>query len=250
MIEALNEEFKGSAVSVSVPSLRVEDVLKDLPLLISKVKKSGLTFAPEAGSENLRKAINKNIDIGKLFEAVSESFRSGWRRVKLYFMVGLPSEKDEDVLDIAKLSSDISDLKRRLDGRPCAVTASINAFVPKPHTPFQREAMERLESLERKKALLKRAAKPRSVELDFHSFEASWLEAVFSRGDRRLAAVIHEAWKAGSRFDGWQEFLDLNAWLKAFEKMAVAPHFYANRRRDASEILPWDFIQILPSRSP
>ena len=241
-IEALNEEFGRKAVSISVPSLRIEDVLKDLPVLISKVKKSGLTFAPEAGSETLRKALNKNIDIGKLFEATSESFKSGWRRVKLYFMIGLPSEKDGDLLDIARLAAEISDLKRKLDGRPAAVTASVNAFVPKPHTPFQREAMDPSESLERKKGLLKKSSKPRAVELDFHSFEASYLEAVFSRGDRRLAAVIYEAWKSGSRFDGWQEIFNFGAWMKAFEKAAVDPAFYANRRRYPSEVLPWDFI--------
>lgn len=244
VIEDLNREFARRAVSVSVPSLRIEDVLTDLPALISKVKKSGLTFAPESGSDALRKIINKNIDMEKLFRAAAECYKSGWRRVKLYFMIGLPGEKDEDVLKIPELIYRISDIKKGFDGRPATVVASINAFVPKPHTIFQWEAMESLESLARKKQLLRSAVKSRLIELDFHPFDMSCLEAVLSRGDRRLSDVIYESWKRGSRFDGWQDMFKYDIWLASFEQCGVDSAFYLAGRKAFDEILPWDFIDI------
>ena len=242
IIKSLNNEFSGMAVSVSVPSLRIEDALKDLPALIARVKKSGLTFAPEAGSERMRKVINKKIDIEKLFKVASESFRSGWRRVKLYFMIGLPTEKEEDLIGIGELISEISDLKREIDGRAAHITASINAFVPKPHSAFERQAMDGLESLEIKKNTLKRYVKPSLAELDFHSFHMSYLEAVLSRGDRRLSGAIYEAWEAGARFDGWQDKFNFDIWLGAFKKLNIDPAFYATRLRGPDEILPWEFL--------
>ncbi|MDP2913162.1 MAG: TIGR03960 family B12-binding radical SAM protein [Candidatus Omnitrophota bacterium] len=244
IIEKLNEEFHGLAVSVSVPSLRIEDVLKDLPILISKVKKSGLTFAPESGSDCLRKIINKNIDMEKLFRAASEYYRNGWRRVKLYFMLGLPHERDEDVLRIPELIYKISNLKRDIDGRSGFISASINAFIPKPHTAFQWKSMDPIEELEHKKEILRGAVKSRFVELDFHSFGMSRLEAILSRGDRSLSQVIYESWRSGARFDGWQDVFNLNIWLDAFKRCGVDDSFYLNRERRFDEILPWDFIDI------
>ncbi len=248
IIKELNEVFSRKCVSVSVPSLRVEDALKGLPALVSEVRKAGLTFAPEAGSACLRKIINKNIEIEKLSESVGESFRLGWRRIKLYFMIGLPSERDEDIFDIAAMAVHISDLKKKVDGRPAQLRVSINAFIPKPHTPFQWEAMDGIDELERKRALLRDAMKSRFIELDFHSFQMSYLEAVLSRGDRRLSDVIYEAWNAGARFDGWGDLFNLKTWLSAFEKASVDPSFYVGRKRGLSEILPWDFITVGLSR--
>ncbi len=239
IISSLNRMFQGKAVSISVPSLRVEDILKDLPSLIAHVKKSGLTFAPEAGS-----AFNKNIDIEKLYGAVTESVRAGWRRVKLYFMIGLPGEKDEDVAAIADIVNRMSDIGRVVDGKPVAVAVSVNGFVPKPHTPFQYEGMDAIESLERKKELLRRGIRSRRVELSFHSFQKGFLESVFSGGNRRLSAVIEEAWRAGARFDGWKECFKPDLWKAAFEKSGIDPHFYATRQRSSGEILPWSFISI------
>jgi len=242
VIEDLNREFSQKAVSISVPSLRIEDVLKDLPILISKVKKSGLTFAPEAGSQDLRKILNKNIDIEKLFKAASEAFKKGWRRVKLYFMIGLPAEKEEDILNIVDLIYKISDVKKEIDGKPAYITASINAFVPKPHTAFQWEPMDAIATLEQKRHSLKRTVRSKMIELDFHPFSMAYLEAVFSRGDRRLSEVIYESWMSAARFDGWQDIFNFDIWLKSFEKTGIDPAFYASRLRDFEENLPWDFI--------
>lgn len=244
IIEGLNRSFAGRAVSISVPSLRVEDILKSIPMLVSHVKKTGLTFAPEAGSECLRRAINKNINIEKLFEALKESFRAGWGRVKLYFMIGLPGETESDLKAMIELLYKISDLKRETDGKSAHVTASINAFVPKPHTPFQWKCMESIEELENKKSFLRSGIKSRMIELDFHSFEMSYLEGVFSRGDRRLSEVIYDAWQSGLRFDGWKEFFDITRWRKSFDNARSDAGFYVMRTRRGDEILPWDFIDL------
>ncbi len=242
IMEGMNKLFNDQAVSISVPSLRIHDILSNLPILISQVKKTGLTFAPESGSECLRKFINKNIEIEDLYKAVTESFKSGWNRVKLYFMIGLPTEKDEDVLEIAALAEHVSGLRRSIDGKNAHVAASINAFVPKAHTPFQWSAMESLENLRSKRDLLRKRVKSRMIELDFNSFERSYLEGVFSRGDRRLGGAIYEAWKAGAKFDSWHEFFNFSLWLEAFRVSKVDPDFYLKRIRALDEILAWDFI--------
>jgi len=243
-IEDLNAEFAGKAVSISVPSLRIEEMAIDIPLLISKVKKAGLTFAPEAGSEALRKCLNKDIDIEKLYDAARESFKAGWKRVKLYFMIGLPGETDDDIVKMAEMIRRISDLKKDLDGRPAQVAASVNAFVPKPHTAFQREAMVSLDELERKKRLLRQRIASKHIELDFHKSDMSYLEAVLSRGDRRLADVIAAAWRAGARFDAWQEKFNLTVWGEAFILCRIDRSFYVNRKKNPDEALPWDFIVV------
>lgn len=250
IIEELNEAFKDKAVSISVPSLRIEGILSELPALIAQVKKTGLTFAPEAGRECLRKVINKNIDIEKLLNAVTESFKSGWRKVKLYFMIGLPTEEVEDLTAISELLYKISNLRREL-GLSCAhVTASINAFVPRPHTPFQLEAMENFDKLSEKKDILKRSVRSKMIELDFHSFHMAYLEAVFARGDRRLSEVIYEAWSKKAKFDGWNDFFNFGLWSDSFKNAGLDPDFYAVRVRKCDETLPWDFIDIGLAKSP
>jgi radical SAM superfamily enzyme YgiQ (UPF0313 family) len=244
LIDSLNDWFHPKSVSISVPSLRIEDVIKDLPALISKTKKSTLTFAPEAGSQRLRRSVGKDIAIESLFEASAASFRSGWNRVKLYFMIGLPGETDGDILEIADIARKVSDLKRELDGRPAQVSVSVNALVPKPHTGFQREAMDRPDELQRKRALLRSAVKSRQIDVDFHDAGMSRVEAVMARGDRRVSAAILSAWRAGSRFDGWQEFFNATAWDEAFRSCAVDPAFYTLKARPPDEVLPWQFIGV------
>jgi len=244
ILETLNGVFKDKGVSVSVPSLRVEDILTKLPVLLSEVKKSGLTFAPEAGTDCLRKFLNKDIDINKLLEGAEEAFKAGWKRVKLYFMIGLPTEREEDLAAIADLIYAISDLKRKVDGRNAYIAASVNAFVPKPHTPFQWEAMETVEALARKQGVIKGRIRSRFVELSFNGLEMSYTEALFSRGDRRLAPVILEAWKAGSRFDGWKDHFRFGIWAEALKKCGVEGDFYVTRPRRREEALPWDFIRL------
>jgi len=244
VIDGLNARFCPKSVAISVPSLRVEDVIKDLPALVSKVKKPGLTFAPEAGSERLRKAINKDIKIERLFEAASASFRSGWNKVKLYFMIGLPGETEQDLLDIVDLTQKISALKRDLDGRPAQVNVSINAFVPKPHTSFQREAKDSAGTLQKKMSLLRSSARSRAVKFDFHSLEMSCIEAVMSRGDRRVSAAVYEAWKAGARVDGWSEKFSFQRWMGSLAISGVDAAIYTTRRMAADELLPWDFVRL------
>lgn len=244
LIGQLNCEFSQKSVSVSVPSLRIEDSLEDLPFLISKVTKSGLTFAPESGSERIRKTINKNIGIDKLFKAAEESFRAGWRHVKLYFMIGLPGETEEDVLKINELIYKVSEVRRLVDGKTANVTASINAFIPKPHTSLERASMDSVLALEGKRAVLRASMKSKFVKLDFHSFNMSYVEAVFARGDRRLGLVIYEAWKNGARFDGWSDLFNISIWHSSFKSTGIDPDFYAARKRAPEEILPWDFIML------
>lgn len=244
IIEGLNEKFAGRSVSISVPSLRIEEITRDLPFLISKVKKAGLTFAPEAGSESLRKTINKNIETGRLFDAALESFRRGWNRVKLYFMIGLPGETDEDIHAISKLVYAISDSRRSVAGKSAQVAVSVNSFIPKPHSPFQLEPMDEISALENKRNILRGDIRSRAVELSFHSINMGYVEAVLCRGDRRVAEAIYLAWKEGCRFDGWTESFNFEAWMKSFAAAGIDPAFYANRRRPSSEILPWSFIKI------
>lgn len=249
IIEGLNGIFKERGVSISMPSLRVEDILSELPILLSQVKKANLTFALEAGSECLRKSINKNINIEALLKVLKESFRAGWQKVKLYFMIGLPAEKEEDLTAITELLYKISNSRREIDGKDAYVTASINAFVPRPHTPFQWQAMENIDLLNKKKDLLRMNTRSRMIELDFHSFQMGYLEAVFARGDRKLSRVLCEAWQAGLKFDGWKDFFNFDLWLQSFKKNDIDPDFYAGRLRNRDEILPWDFIDIgIPPR--
>ena len=244
IITGLNEAFKDKAVAISVPSLRIEDILSKLPALISQVKKPGLTFAPEAGSECLRKAINKNIEIDKLLSALKESFKSGWRKVKLYFMIGLPTEKEEDLAAMIELLYKVSNSRREVDKKDAQVTASINAFVPRPHTPFQWQPMEGIDSLAKKRDFINKNTRSRMIELDFNPFSMSYLEAVLARADRRLSGVIYRAWASGSRFDGWKDRFNFDLWMRSFKESGIDPDFYAARTRDVKETLPWDFIDI------
>jgi len=243
LIKDLNGIFADKAVSISVPSLRIEERIADLPVLLAKVKKSGLTFAPEAGSDRLRKMCNKNIDIEKLFEAAEASFRLGWRHVKLYFMIGLPGESREDISEIADIVHRISELKRKVDGRPAQVNVSINPFVPKPHTFFEREPMDSAASLEEKREFLRRSIKTKLIELDFHSYNLSYLEAVFARGDRKLGDAIMIAWEKGCRFDAWKEMVNFDNWASAFKMSNIDTDTYTKGRPGQDSKLPWDFIK-------
>ena len=240
----LNGIFKSKSVSISLPSLRIEDIVEYLPMLVSEVRKSGLTFAPEAGSVRLREVINKRVSIDKLYKAVRESYKLGWRRVKLYFMIGLPGEKEEDMPEISSLVSKISGLRREVAAGPANVAVSINAFIPKPHTVFERQAMDTQENLTAKRDALKNMLRSKFVELSFHPIAMGRMEAVFSRGDRRLSDAIIASWRSGARFDGWQEIFNMDAWLAAFKDSGLDPDFYSSRRRPQDEVLPWGFIEI------
>ena len=243
VINQLQESLKEYKVSVSLPSLRIDSFSVDVAKQVQAVRKSGLTFAPEAGTQRMRDVINKGVTEENLREAVTAAFKAGWSSIKLYFMIGLPTETDEDVRGIADLAYRVLEWYREATGRRGAkVSVSVSSFVPKSHTPFQWMEQDSVSEIRRKQALLKSLIRDRSISLNYHDPEVSFLEAVFARGDRRLSAVIEQAWKNGARFDGWSEHFRYDVWLEAFKSTGIDPHFYANRKRSAEELLPWDHL--------
>ena len=233
-------------ISLSLPSLRIDNFSEDLMKKINRLKKSGLTFAPEAGTQRLRDVINKNITENDILGTCATAFRGGYTSVKLYFMMGLPTETDQDIVGIADLAQKIVDLYYSLPERPKGkavnVSISVANFVPKPHTPFQFEPQITREEMMRRQRLLKDSIKSKKITFNYHENRTSFLEGVFARGDRKLGAVIESAYKKGCRFDGWDECFNLDAWLEAFGECDVAPEFYANRTRPFDEITPWDHL--------
>ena len=234
-------------VSLSVPSLRADNFSRELMEKLQTVRKSGLTFAPEAGTQRLRDVINKNLREEEILSTCAQAFAGGWNNVKLYFMLGLPTETDEDVLGIAELVYKVvqawkeNAVNRKRGLRVHVATAY---FVPKPHTPFQWEAQITPQEYLRRCKLLKEHLYSKSIEYDYHSTELSRLEAVFARGDRRLGAVIEEAVKNGARLDGWDEYFRYDIWCNAFEKCGIPVDFYTVRGYGEEEILPWDMIDV------
>ena len=234
-------------VSLSVPSLRADNFSRELMEKLQTVRKSGLTFAPEAGTQRLRDVINKNLREEEILSTCAQAFAGGWNNVKLYFMLGLPTETDEDVLGIAELVYKVvqawkeNAVNRKRGLRVHVATAY---FVPKPHTPFQWEAQITPQEYLRRCKLLKEHLYSKSIEYDYHSTELSRLEAVFARGDRRLGAVIEEAVNSGARLDGWDEYFRYDIWCNAFEKCGVPVDFYTVRGYGEEEILPWDMIDV------
>lgn len=243
LITELIERFKEQGVSVSLPSLRIDSFSIDLAKQVQQVRKSGLTFAPEAGTQRLRDVINKGVTEENLTEAVSAAFKSGWSTIKLYFMIGLPTETDEDIAGIAALAQRVADLYKQLKGRKGAkVTVSVSSFVPKPHTAFEWFGQNPVEELERKQKLLRSLIKDRSISLSWHDARTSFLEGVFARGDRRLGKVLLRAWQNGAKFDGWSEHFNYAVWMEAFAAEGIDPVFYANRERALQEYLPWEHL--------
>ncbi|MGQ9512141.1 TIGR03960 family B12-binding radical SAM protein [Thermodesulfitimonas sp.] len=250
LVDGLIETFAPDKVSISLPSLRADAFAVEIARRLQEVRKGTLTFAPEAGTQRLRNVINKRVTREELLRAVEAAFASGWLRVKLYFMVGLPTETEEDLDGIAALASDVLRV-----GEECGVpkgklrvTVSVACFVPKAHTPFQWEPQAPCAVLEEKIRYLKRRLKDRRIDFDWHDPEMSMLEAVFARGDRRLGAVLLGARRRGCRFDGWREHFSLTRWLEAFAEAGLQPEDYAQRRYAYGEVLPWDHIDVGVSR--
>jgi Fe-S oxidoreductase len=211
---------------------------------LSPRRKTGLTFAPEAGSERLRRCINKNTTEDELLETVAAAFEGGWTSLKLYFMLGLPTETIEDIEDIIQLVNRINSLGKKARGRRPRVRISLSNFVPKPHTPFQWVAQEKEEQLNSKHELLNQELWRKGIKPSWQDPKTSLLEAALSRGDRQLGKVIHRAWQLGSTFDAWSEHFNYGNWLRAFTDTGLNPKFYAQRERHLDEPLPWAHIDV------
>ena len=232
-------------LNLSLPSLRADNFSMALMERLQKGRKTGLTFAPEAGTQRLRDAINKNLTEEDLLASCRRAFAGGYSAVKLYFMLGLPTETDEDVLGIADIAANVMHAWRESalnKSRGVRITVSTSWFVPKPHTAFQWEPQISIEEYERRVKLLRGAINTKSVTYNWHPSPTSFMEAVISCGDRRLGKVIETAWRKGETLSAWEDYFDLNRWMEAFEECGLDPHFYANRRRSEDEILPWSMI--------
>lgn len=232
--------------NISLPSLRVDGFSEELAERLNVLRRSGLTFAPEAGTQRLRDAINKNVSEEEILDTCRKAFAGGWTAVKLYFMLGLPTETAEDVAGIAALGQKIVNLyyanPDKPKGKGVTVTVSASCFVPKPFTPFQWEPQDTMEELRDKQKMLVSSVTTKKISLSWHDAETSFLEAVFARGDRRLGRVLEEAFRRGCSRDSWSEHFNLQTWLAVFRDLGLDPAFYANRRRDYGEVLPWDHL--------
>ena len=250
LVDMLMEEFKDKQVSVSLPSLRIDAFSIDIAKKVQQVRKSGLTFAPEAGSQRMRDVINKGVSEEDLMAACENAFKSGWNTVKLYFMMGLPTETDEDVAGIADLAYKVLDLHRDITGkRNGKVTVSCSFFVPKTHSPYQWYGQQDVEEIHRKQRYLKSLINNRNISYHYHDGHTGYLEAIFARGDRRLAPSVIEAWKNGCKFDGWTEYFKYDTWMQAFKDTNIDPDYYARRDRSFEEALPWEHIDDTVSKA-
>ena len=254
LVPMILDRYEDDRVSVSLPSLRIDSFLKDDLEKIQKVRKTGLTFAPEAGTQRLRDVINKGVNEEDLLRAVRDAFESGWHGVKLYFMIGLPTETDDDVLAIAELARKVSrefySMPKELRGKGLRCTVSASTFVPKPFTPFQWEPQIAKPEVLRRQALLRNAMKGiRGVEFSCHFSETSALEAAFARGDRRLSEVLISAYEYGARLDSWDEHFKKEAWERAFTDNGLTVSMFANRRIDISAPLAWERMDAVVSMS-
>ncbi|HLB73760.1 MAG TPA: TIGR03960 family B12-binding radical SAM protein [Sedimentisphaerales bacterium] len=245
LVAGLSEYFAERHVGVSMPSLRVDEQLKLLPKLVRGVRKGGITIAVEAASERLRRIINKPLKDEDLFAAVEAAYRAGWQRLKLYFMVGLPGETEEDIGRIAQLSYDLAILGKKVAGRAGQINAAVSWFVPKAHTPFGWLGQRPMGYFERAKGLIldeKRRLRGKFVQFKFHDIQGSVLESAIGRGDRRCGDVIEAAWRSGARFDLWDECFDYGLWKEAFAKFGMNVEAAAQRQFEREEILPWQHL--------
>ncbi|MGI6679368.1 MAG: TIGR03960 family B12-binding radical SAM protein [Dehalobacterium sp.] len=247
LIKELLNRFQERKVGISLPSLRVDAFSVDLAQKVQQVRKSGLTFAPEAGSQRLRDVINKGVTEKDILDTATAAFSQGWTSLKLYFMIGLPTETYEDLDGIADLAAKILSIGQRVKPKgikkPISVTISASSFVPKAHTPFQWLGQEEADSLREKQHYLKNKLRAmKNVTFHYHDVEVSFLEAAFARGDRRLGDVLEKAWQSGCKFDGWSEHFKYHLWIEAFATCGLDPTFFANRHFGEDEVLPWDHL--------
>ena len=244
MVRQLTARYQHPPLAVSLPSLRIDSFSVELAEMFQGRRKTGLTFAPEAGSQRLRDVINKKVTEEDLLRTAEAAYASGWQRIKLYFMVGLPMETLEDVAAIVDLVKKVRAIGRRHQGKRTQVNVSLATFVPKPFTPFQWLPLVDEVTLGEKQELLRRGLRGPGISFSWHEPGTTLLEAALSRGDRRLGQVIHRAWQLGARFDAWDELFDENLWWRAFAEVGLDPNFYARRERSLDEVLPWDHIDV------
>lgn len=245
LLDGLLAYCEERSIGVSLPSLRADNFSIDIMQRLQKVRKSGLTFAVEGGSQRLRDAINKNVTEKDLLHTCAIAFAGGWNGVKLYYMLGLPTETDEDILGIAEMANQVLHCWRenaKNKSRGVKITVSTSCFIPKPHSPFQWEAQISMEEYLRRVNLLRSSITAKSVTYNWHDAETSLIEAVLSRGDRRVADAIEAVWRAGGRLDSWTDYFSFERWMRAFEQCGIDPDFYAARERSTDEVLPWDMI--------
>ena len=247
LCDGLLDYCEGRSIGLSLPSLRADNFSMEIMERLQKVRKSGLTFAVEGGSQRLRDAINKNVTEEDLLNTCRIAFEGGWNSVKLYYMLGLPTETDEDIVGIAEMANQVLHCWRQYaknKNRGVKITISTSCFIPKPHSPFQWEAQISIEEYLRRVNLLRSSIVARNVTYNWHDAETSLIEAALSRADRRAADVIEEVWRSGGRLDAWTDYFSFDRWIKAFEKCGVDPAFYANREFSTDELLPWDVIDV------
>ncbi|WP_303835963.1 TIGR03960 family B12-binding radical SAM protein [Ruminococcus flavefaciens] len=252
MLTKLLDYTVSEKINLSLPSLRVDNFSESLLEKIKRVRKSGLTFAAEGGTQRLRDVINKNVSEEEIMNTCRIAFEGGYSSVKLYFMMGLPTETDEDIVGIAELANRIIDLYYSIENRPkgrgVQISISCATFVPKPFTPFQFEPQDTREMIEHKQKLLLDSVKTKKIKVSYHNPDVSMLEVILAKGDRRLCKAVYAAWKKGCKFDSWDEYFHFDKWLEAFEECGIDTSFYANRRFEYDEILPWDHLDYLVSK--
>ena len=257
LVTFLIEEYQGQGINISLPSLRIDSFSLDVMSKVQDIRKSSLTFAPEAGSQRMRNVINKGLTEEDILNGAGQAFEGGWSKVKLYFMLGLPTETEEDMKEIARLSDRVArryyEIPKEKRNGKCQITASSSFFVPKPFTPFQWASMCTSEEYVRRASVVKhefqRQLNRKSLKYNWHEADVTVLEGVFARGDRRTAAVIEEAYRLGCLYDSWTETFDNSLWMQAFDNTGVDIDFYTLRERDTDELLPWDFIEIGVSKT-
>ena len=252
LVTFLIDEFKGEGINISLPSLRIDAFSLDVMSKVQDIKKSSLTFAPEAGSQRMRDVINKGLTEEIILEGAGQAFEGGWNKVKLYFMLGLPTETEEDMKAIAHLAEKVArryyEIPKEQRNGKCQITASSSFFIPKPFTPFQWAQMFPSEEYIRRATIVKheflQQLNKKSLKYNWHEADVTVLEGVFARGDRKVGKVIEEAYRLGCLYDSWSESFDNEKWMQAFANTGVDIEFYTMRERSMDELFPWDFIDI------
>ncbi len=248
LVRRMHEVFNPLGVNISLPSLRINHQLRSLPLLIKGVRKAGLTLAPEVARDDMREQIRKPINNDDLYEGCKAAFANGWQRVKLYFLCGLPGERVVDLDGIVDMAERISRIGKEVKGRYVDVTASVSNFVPKPHTPYQWNEMRDRNYFKWAGQYLRQRCRHRTVQIKQHDIECSLLEGVLTRGDRRIAPALEEAWRRGCKLDGWRECFKPAVWWQTFADLGIDTAWYSQRARPTSEVLPWDHVNVKKGR--